>query len=1360
MSKPFISPSRCPWAAIVVLLCLTLLPAVTAAGQSVRQGSSNPPLAPTSRQAGVSADSLWLSLHYTGALFGYYRIEPEGSDAPPLGPPTRFHDQEPSSSFLLGMGDNFGPEFGASVQRELLENKSCGLPVDKFRKGRDKLPPESLYKDEDRLPSKAECDNVARFLMRAGYRAIVPGKEDFLYSARWLRRIAVLFEAAATNPPRDKFPEVPVEKLPEPFTFISPEIQNSASYHKLLILAANLRLNFKAEATRLDLSAGIKKQPLREQPKSNGYSTCPLFFAWDPLGSPPETCISGGDRGDTLTTQMDWLTRLDATSRHKGDCKPSSTELERCFPVAASMNLQARKDVNFRRQLLENEAQIVLATLRQFPDDQVSGLKSALELLGRDAAFHKPENESAPLSLSPEGRNKLDGLTTWMVGKGGNVDEDLCRVVDALQITFEQLSDAAMQSEQDFLVRPEVRDAAIRLLLRAIAKEQWNVGYTISDRILVIGVVGQETMNAVSPANLEICTKWTPELGTPAITSDFAPCDPQRRKSNPENSQGLGPSIVKGRLFGTVKVGDPALAVTTILRAASLKRGEDCCGFDKVVVMAQMPRTEAEELGAHILSSLRNTSEDYARAVTPNGNNGQHASSEHPHVDLILSEAQPGHTTAYMQLHYKRDSVIPVVTPQPAWYLNKQGDDLAEAESTATVSIANELESDRILTNSTPAERRNTGPDPKPDGMAQVFEKLVRELALQKPSVDLANLEDFWNSCQGGEACQNSVMIQYLLEQIHRSSHADVVLLEYRDFYFGPLLTEYANDDICEAWLKNHKTESIPGVADPKAYCHLHVALDRMLWKGDLSERVMVDGNTLKSMLATAQQESDDEQTLMTSDTTNEWLMTFGIATQLPKNLSAASMGPATFTVPGISLCKNDQKDAKGPQYCINARPLADDGAYWVATSDHLAQDTHLYKVLSSLDPKYRLEKPGLFLTREITDEVYVHSSKGASETLASAPDAQTGIREIETYHQKRPILQLDYAKAVAGVMVRRPDMSNTELATNFSGVADSRATTPSAQEVDFEALERMTRGLGAQNFWQYLKVGIQSDLEYDRAVAGNITGSPETVTYALNSFTTGGFLQARLHGDRSSRRWFLVIAPYQYQQQITGNYLNFKFTTPPGQITVPTPQWNGFVQRFGTRYEFGGSFAGSYIETGPEYSETHNILSGLVLPDGAECPVSEGSFTSCFSKNMLVITSSTILKPLTETVRSGGWYWDVHIQRALDKSKRSSFTIETKGDDYAWPGVTLPTQSLYAFTTTGAINFTVIGNLMLSPTYTTFFYRNQGAPANPSHSLVTNSFSVTAKWYFARDAAVPFWQQMWFRGPASLDQTKSAKMK
>lgn len=1342
MLKAFITSNHGPWSTILVLLCLTSLITLTGAGSAMGQDCPDTPQpVPTSEDTRQPAGSSPLTIQYTGALFGYYRVEPDQSEAS-LCPPRQFLYQSAKFSFLLGMGDNFGPEFGASVQREFRQDTdkddSCKLRAP-APKGLDELPPEILYKDAKRLPSMAECDNVGRFVMRAGYRAIVPGKEDFLYSARWLRRIAVLFRGASD--PKKQQKDVIFPEEGKPHVFISSEIQRKSA-HKPLMLAANLRLNFSAEGAGFELPTGIQKQPLGKQPKSDDYSICPLFFAWDPLGSSPEMCISGGDRGDTVTIQMDWLRRLDLTSRREDDCEPSPNDQDRCFPVAASMNLQARKDFTFRRQLLENEAKIVLSTLSLYGEDQVSVLKDALGTLSKDAAFKKPESRSASLSLSTEGKSQLEALEKWIEKNCSATHEDRCRVLNALQNSFQQLCEAATQSEKDFLFPPEAREAAIRLLLKVIACEQWNVGYTISDRILLIGVVGQGIMKTLPPANLEICTKWTRELTKLAQTRDLDQCDPS--KSNDENSRGGGPLTVKGRLKGKVQVGDPVLAVTTILRAAWLRKGPDV-DFDKVVVMAQMPPSEAEELAAHIHSSLKIT-RDYD-------------SSEQPRVDLILSEAQPGHNSPDVELHYSRASLIPVLAPRPAWYINPQRNGLVEPVSTATVSVAaGEPTNGRILRNHTPVQTETTPQKDKLKTMAQVLEHELYELTLQKPSIDLANFENFWSSCKGGEACENSVMIQYLLEQIHRSSHTDVVLLEYRDFYFGALLNGYDKDDICDFWVKDHKTELMP-VADPEAYCHLHVALDRVLWKGDLSERVMVDGKTLKSMLATAQQESDDEETLEARDTTKQWLTTLGVTSALPKNLSAASMGPETFTVPGIGLCKNDQKDAKGPQYCINDQFVADDGAYWVATSDHLAQDTQLYRVLSALDPRYHLEKHGLYLTREIVDEVYVHGSR-ASEVLVSAPDAQSGMREIETYQQKRPILQLDYAKAVAGFMLRKPNTSNTELGSNFSGVADSRATTPSAQEVDFEALGRVTRGLGVQKFLQYLKVGIQSDLEYDRAVAGNITGSPETVTYPLNSFTAGGFLQIRLNGDRPSPRWSLVIAPYQYQQQVTGNYLNFKFTTPPGQITVPTPKWSGFAQRLGTRYEFGGSFTGSYIETGPEYSEIHSVLSALVLPDGALCPVSEGSFTSCFSKNNLVITSSTVLKPLTATVRTGGWYWDVHLQRPLDKGKHSSFTIETKGDDYAWPGATLPTQSQYAFTTTGALNFAVIGNLAFSPTYTTFFYGNQGTPANPSHSLVTNTFSVTLKWYFARDAAIPFWQQIWFRGPASLDQTKSAKMK
>jgi len=64
-----------------------------------------------------------------------------------------------------------------------------------------------------------------------------------------------------------------------------------------------------------------------------------------------------------------------------------------------------------------------------------------------------------------------------------------------------------------------------------------------------------------------------------------------------------------------------------------------------------------------------------------------------------------------------------------------------------------------------------------------------------------------------------------------------------------------------------------------------------------------------------------------------------------------------------------------------------------------------------------------------------------------------------------------------------------------------------------------------------------------------------------------------------------------------------------------------------------------------------------------------------------------------------------------------------------------------------------------LSPTYSDFFFENQGISSQRT-SLIDTTFSIAAKWYFARDAQVPFHKQLWFAGPASMDQTSSAKIK
>jgi hypothetical protein len=88
--------------------------------------------------------------------------------------------------------------------------------------------------------------------------------------------------------------------------------------------------------------------------------------------------------------------------------------------------------------------------------------------------------------------------------------------------------------------------------------------------------------------------------------------------------------------------------------------------------------------------------------------------------------------------------------------------------------------------------------------------------------------------------------------------------------------------------------------------------------------------------------------------------------------------------------------------------------------------------------------------------------------------------------------------------------------------------------------------------------------------------------------------------------------------------------------------------------------------------------------------------------------------------------------------------------------GESLSTQTRYAFPITAAINFPVLRNLSLSPTYSPFFYKNQVA----GDAITVNTFSITAKWFYDRDSRVPLLKQLVFKGPASLDLTKSAKMK
>jgi hypothetical protein len=72
-----------------------------------------------------------LTMDYTGALFGFFQInDPDPASYPP--PVARFLDRRKTTAgrLLVGMGDNFGPEFRASIQPVTdAGDPGCNMPL-------------------------------------------------------------------------------------------------------------------------------------------------------------------------------------------------------------------------------------------------------------------------------------------------------------------------------------------------------------------------------------------------------------------------------------------------------------------------------------------------------------------------------------------------------------------------------------------------------------------------------------------------------------------------------------------------------------------------------------------------------------------------------------------------------------------------------------------------------------------------------------------------------------------------------------------------------------------------------------------------------------------------------------------------------------------------------------------------------------------------------------------------------------------------------------------------------------------------------------------------------------------------------
>ncbi len=158
-------------------------------------------------------------ISYTGDLFGYTRLPDKqlltdthclsnDATADELGGEMlQVVESAPSKGVLVGVGDNFAPELFSRLlfdAQNPVDSKDAyvwdyvsspphWLPYEKLKTYKP------LSDDLDAGNGRIPVDNVGCFLARAGYAAIVPGKQDFHYGPEYLRELARFLASIKPN---------------------------------------------------------------------------------------------------------------------------------------------------------------------------------------------------------------------------------------------------------------------------------------------------------------------------------------------------------------------------------------------------------------------------------------------------------------------------------------------------------------------------------------------------------------------------------------------------------------------------------------------------------------------------------------------------------------------------------------------------------------------------------------------------------------------------------------------------------------------------------------------------------------------------------------------------------------------------------------------------------------------------------------------------------------------------------------------------------------------------------------------------------------------------------------------------------
>jgi len=1211
------------------------------------------------------------------------------TETPPLRAP---------GELLLGVGDNFGVTLESRAYRSYRQDDPA-KPWDLHAKSRNLAnqanPDPNDPNKEDPVwttaPADQIGDNVGCFLSRAGYDAIVPGKNDFYFGPERLQRIA------------QRLANVPEPKDPSP-----------GSMHKVRLLAANLIVRTepldKPEHPVPDSDKLLKFLPgmpdgVESLDVSDGGTLLPYLRQVRFKIAPKSKYSATPDKPGTLhpflceisldPTKSEGLDQLAPHYPTSGKKNPDTPGCKRLPPLSQGSPLPNTPLANSiqpeppKTQIEKDGSTTMYFNL---PEKLISNLPALFGLCVN----------RAPIDVTPLNKKLVNAPDP----DHPQPEDFYCLRFTIARPLFWELSQGAGKNEQP---KEEL---------------QTNYPYVVrkmpnGNHAVIFGVVDQDITSHVGRDNLS----WRNEL-----------------KGMKPNAAEMDEKKPGKETYGTIVAGvSPTTALVAAMRHFDLvgrKNIEDGKPIYRIL-LAQMDRGKAETLGATLAGTKFGCTDLHFDVIISAAADGSAATAS----EDVIFRANPKPE----EKEKKTPDGKPVPPDPPA----DPCDIEAKAHTTPAPpsfrqfvvvpyrgydnsgpTLLNPLR-ELVLDDQMPGRREFT-----------VDYNKVSEDQTAKPKVFQTNedkdakLQDSYNAmgssylagkgywptdlsksknaspaaAANASKNGNSVVVKNAfqiatLAILRESTKADVAMLQKHDFYFGPF-----PDPINQASDPAHPNGEL---------------LERILWMGDYLTVLTVKGSTLKKVL----DESDkydalDEAAAIEGMETERGVLTFGLQKTRDEQYLVDGMQLDPNRLYTIATSNHIASGDTG--YPELADPAFTDPQLPAPDKDHDADDHNpriSTLVCQQLGGSSCVANPGLLFAEangldrpsQLKLDLAARAHAYSRNFIGSPRRLYDGNSLVDYQAQLEPTWRFSVKDLTVNFSAVRNNLSEVQRATQLSGVQEPGAGNPKAHSADVETHIELVRNKPRWDEFargSFLFKVSTADQTATVPVTTNPT-APTTVTQpALRLFqfvknqaaTDAGFFWHRKH--KYSNRIGLVLEPFHWDTQIERQPLLVNTLYGPDGETPSAPaiiKNLPHVYRFLGRIAFRAEGDKNYAELGYEAGRELNGLKSI----GACDPTAAIPLTTCLQGLQSMQNFSLASLPIaTQSRERNGIYANVDWTTPLfwKFSLHSQDFLEYYGPAH----LDNSTDTKYRNDATETLAWQALPNLSIGPSLERFDYENK----------------------------------------------------